>query len=1118
MVMGVARRVLRQRQDAEDVFQATFLVLARKAGSMRWRESVGNWLYGVAYRLALEARTRLARRRERDIVAPEPCARPDGNLRELCVVLDEELRRLPVSYRQPLLLCYLEGQTRDRAAREMGWSLRTLHRRLERGLGLLRARLTARGLTLSAALVAAELSRQAASASLSGELLSGTVQSARIFAARTGGVPTTAAMLAEGGLRSASAVRVKIALAVLMATLSAVGAGLFAHQAPARPQPEAKGEAQTPPTQTETARPADEKRITDPLPPGALARLGTSRLRGHRCRFLPDSRRLVRERSDGSLQIFAVPTGEPLARIHGTDIPGRKEIIGSTIAFTRDGKYVAAVCWEGRCGIWETATGKLVRWLESGRFYSIVRCDFSGDGKWLAVGAGVADGKTDGITVGVYEVATGRQLFTTPGTNSVFAPDGRSLVTWNGYLHGATQMARRVAVPSGEELSTFSYGERFSDFAPRSDGLLFFEVLADNRVRVLDVASGDVQHTFDGPEGGGGHDKPVYVRHVHGRRELIVVTTHPPGAWCRDLDTGKELWRHKFTSPVYFPELSADGKTLITGEKAGTVRVWDVASGKERTSFRPDTIGHSVDSLAISPDGKTVATNSGGIFSSSVALWDATNGKLLSDLPGHPSAITATTFAPDGAKIYTIGKDRTLRTWDPASGRELSRAGAEPSTSLAVSPDGKTLFAAGEDGSIRVLDAQTGRVERRLAMFKKALVGMALTADGQRLVVAGRDGDSKDSLVVRVCEAGTGAKIREFGKSDAAIEQLAVRPDGAAIATSHVGQRVVLWDAKGEKLSEQRGQGERISAWRDSVETPYRIGSLGISPNGRWLAYSDQEKGVAIVDVRSRREIGRAKLDVFYQNGAARTELRDVLAFSPDGKMIAWSGVESTADIFLIEVRTHQVRRRLPGDSYLVQQLAFSPDGSRLLSAGPDGSALIWDVRERSAPRVAAAARAEAVASSWDALADESAVKGYATMRGMAIHPSQAVELLRAKLKPIVEVEAGRLDALLAKLGDDAFAVREEASRALVELGEPAGPRLEAAARKSPDLEVQRRAADTLEKIDASRLQAERAVEVLEMIGDASARKLLRELAGGLRGAARTTDAADALARLAKTP
>jgi WD40 repeat protein len=858
----------------------------------------------------------------------------------------------------------------------------------------------------------------------------------------------------------------------------------------------------------------------DPLPDGALARLGTGWLRGQRCLFLPDGRRLVRERADRGLQIFEVPSGKPLVRIRGTDVPERKEIVGSTIAFTRDGKYLAAVCWQGRCGVWETATGRLVRWLESGKFYSIVRCDFSPDGKLLAVGGATDTSNFNSMNVGVYEVESGRRLFGVLGTNSAFAPDGRSLVTWNGYGHGAVKTARRVAVPSGEELSTFSYEERFPDFAPRSDGVWFFEITADNSVVVREAASGRVKHTFRGPEGG--ESNAVYIRHVPGRRELIAVGTRPAGLWCWDLETAKELWQARLAAPAYFPGLSADGSTLVTADNGGTVRAWEVATGKERSSFRPGPIGHgdfgAIDSgtpAVVSPDGKIVATFSGGIFSTSVALWDAASGERLSDLPGHASGVTAAAFAPDGTRVYTVGKDRTLRVWDPATGRELLRAPAEPALSLAVSADGANLFAAAADGTVRILNAQTGKVERRLPAFGKVLVGAALTADGQRLVTAGPAGDGGGADLIRVSNAGTGAKLCEFGGSEGQVEQLAVSADGGVIATTHVGQRVAVWDAGGKKFSEQVGRGQRKASWAKG-ETPYRIGSVGLSPDGRWLAYSDQEQGVAIVDTRTGRETGRAKLDVFYQNGAARTELRDVLAFAPDGKTVAWSGVESTADVFLIEVRTGQVRRRLPGDSYPVQQLKFSPDGVRLLSAGPDGSALIWDVRGRPAPQ-AVAPPANEVAGWWDRLADPDAVKAYQAMRALAAHPAAAVALLREKLPPVRAVGAAKLDALVAKLDDPDFKAREDAERELAALADAAEPRLRAALRGASSLEVRRRAERVLERIEAGWLRSERAVEVLEMIGDAAAGRLLRELAGGLPGAARTTDAAGAVARAAAT-
>src|SRR3954469_5766612 len=156
LVLGVCRRVLQQEQDAEDAFQATFLILARKAAAPGWKESIVNWLYRVAHRVAVRARRQATRRLARER-RPAADRRPDDplaevTLREAQAVLDDELNRLPEKLRAPLVLCCLGGCTRDEAAQQLGWSVATLKRRLEDGRALLGLRLSRRGLTIPAVL------------------------------------------------------------------------------------------------------------------------------------------------------------------------------------------------------------------------------------------------------------------------------------------------------------------------------------------------------------------------------------------------------------------------------------------------------------------------------------------------------------------------------------------------------------------------------------------------------------------------------------------------------------------------------------------------------------------------------------------------------------------------------------------------------------------------------------------------------------------------------------------------------------------------------------------------------------------------------------------------------
>jgi RNA polymerase sigma factor (sigma-70 family) len=161
MVLGVCRHVLHRLQDAEDAFQATFLVLSRKADSIRDRRVLARWLYEVAYRIAIRARTEDGRRRAHERQGGEMTATvpiDDRGWGELRPVLHDEVNRLPEKYRTPVILCYLEGKTNEEVAQILKWPVGTVKGRLSRARGLLRSRLTRRGLALSAVLLVTALS------------------------------------------------------------------------------------------------------------------------------------------------------------------------------------------------------------------------------------------------------------------------------------------------------------------------------------------------------------------------------------------------------------------------------------------------------------------------------------------------------------------------------------------------------------------------------------------------------------------------------------------------------------------------------------------------------------------------------------------------------------------------------------------------------------------------------------------------------------------------------------------------------------------------------------------------------------------------------------------------
>jgi len=569
MVMNVCRRVLRNFQDAEDACQATFLLLVRKASSIRKRDSAASWLHGVAYRVARNLSREIGRRHVREQLVPHipDCASMDNlTWREVQVALDQELNRLPERYQGPLVLCYLEGKTRDQAARHLGWSLGTLRGRLERGRKLLPSRMVRRGLTLSAALLGSAVAPQV-TATVPTKFVTATVDAAMWMAAgkTLPGNLVSAQVLAltKGGLKIMGMTKVRMT-ALFLALGGALGAG--AGGLTLATQNDAAALAQG-------TSPSPAAVNSGPAPAGD------------------------EEKAPRTIPELAVLTGSAAVL---------------TVAFSPDGKLLAAGSSDGTITLWDIATGKEVRKLRSPAIgkVSIHSLKFSPDGKTLAT----ADGHS---AIKLLDVNTGRILGTLEGNQHTvlalaYAPDGKKLAS-----SGADHAVQLWDVTSGKILWKFSsLAGRVASVAIAPDGQTLAAADEDGTVRILEVATGKEMHHI-GP-------------------------SSQPNA----------------SPPTAAVAISPDGRLLAVPGTDSVVILLEMASGKELRRFKNH--GNWVTSVAFAPDGHVLASAGPD---RTAKLWDVATGKQIAILKGHQDTVFSLAFSPDGTKLATGSADNTVKLW-----------------------------------------------------------------------------------------------------------------------------------------------------------------------------------------------------------------------------------------------------------------------------------------------------------------------------------------------------------------------------------------------------------------------------------------------------------------------
>ena len=561
MVWGVCQRVLRSHHDAEDAFQATFLVLVRKAATIRDKELVANWLYGVAHQTAVRVRTTAAKRgfRERQVTEmPEPAVTKEDRWNDLKPLLDQELSRLPAKFRVPIVLCDLEGKTRQEAARQLGWPEGTVAGRLARGRTMLAKRLTRRGVVTSGVALAAMLSQNAASASVPTSVLDCTIKAVSLLATgqATGGViSSTVATLTERVLKAMWIAKLKTGLAILSA-VATVAIGVVTISA------STQGPVEVTAAVSNTAPPANH----DEPSPGIPKPKRPDTFQGHTetvlsAAFSSDGKTLASGSEDNTIKLWDVATGKERFTLKGHTQPVW------SVAFSPDGMTLASGSWDGTTKLWDVATGKERASLLGPGGWAVSCVAFSPDGKLLASGS-------ESKTIQLWDVATGKKGTTLHGHTGwvrsvAFSPDGKLLAS------GGHDMTVRVwDVAAGKEKAAFKgHTNAVWSVVFSPDGKTLASGGSDKIIR-WDMATYKEQATLKGHTGG------VQAVAYSPDGQTLASASGDQTIKLWDVKTDKEMATLKGRTPMYFAAFSPDSKTLASTNDKTTIKLWDLEVAK----------------------------------------------------------------------------------------------------------------------------------------------------------------------------------------------------------------------------------------------------------------------------------------------------------------------------------------------------------------------------------------------------------------------------------------------------------------------------------------------------------------------------------------------------------
>jgi WD40 repeat protein len=817
----------------------------------------------------------------------------------------------------------------------------------------------------------------------------------------------------------------------------------------------------------------------DPLPSGAVARLGSIRLRpGHVVQsvlFSGDGNGVITcdgyspdikfwDPISGQLKrtLACYLTEADLTRLgkrrpkppQAPDSDDSSTLIADFITLAPDGIMLAEITNESCIWLWDLTSGKPLGDLQQpemgrGRIASVV---FSPDGKTL-LGVGF------GSRICEWDVQT-RKLrleFGPRGLNwgVVFSPDGKTIASSNENSITLWDFATKKQLWSVPNLFTNSG----TSLAFSRDCMSLVTGRFNGAIRVLETASGKEKFNLKG------HDGPV-----------LSVAASP------------------------------DGRLLASGANDTILRIWDLATGKQVRECHGNC--DKVRTVAFSPDGKTLA--SGG-DDRSLRIWDVQSGEERFPLPGHRNLVLSLAYSPDDRSLASVSPGDGLRIWNLATHQEArSFIPVKDAWKVAIAADNRTV-AVSNFNVIVLYDAASGKELRTLQGHRQRIAAMQFLPDGKNLISICYEGpvyhwrieDGKDVL------HSPGARL------DLSYDRPFFSADARLLATSGGVQKVA--PVPGEQSFVQLHEAHAAKDvthvnGQNAADTMLKFQTKAFSPDGELLATENIGEGNAdqgsILLWNTRSGYFIRSLD--YEVGSD-----SYLAFSPDGRILA----SSKRDVlYLWEVASGEMVRAWKGHAEGITCIAFA-NGGRLLASGDHvGDILEWDCTCRSERGVSAHQKAapDQFEALWKALAKPAAEAEPARWK-LVDAGQQAVEFLARCLSPAPAVTAEQIKTLVRELEADSFAVRDRAQRELMAIADVARPALEERVSGTTSPEGKRRIQKLLKDLEAPPsvyFREMRAVSVLAAIESPAAVKLLRELAKGQPGARLTLAAAEACRRL----